>query len=169
MARRSPPQAPIDAATRRALRARSDAMLERYLAELEGVRGRSEHTLRNYRNDIGGFFEYLASEGVAFERAGRTHGRAYLARAREAGVAPASIKRIATTIRAFFAWLDREGLIGDAEPGDSILRLRYPKAPRRLPHFLSTEETQALVEASEAETARGRRDRAGSSPRAPSA
>lgn len=160
MARRPQPPERIDVATRRALRTRSDAMLARYLAELEGVRGRSEHTLRNYRTDIGGFLEYLASEGVAFESAGRTHGRAYIAREREAGVAPASIKRIATTIRAFFAWLDREGLIGGAEPGDSILRLRHPKAPRRLPHFLSTDETKALVGAPEADTARGLRDRA---------
>jgi site-specific recombinase XerD len=160
MARRPQPPERIDAATRRALRARSDAMLERYLAELEGIRARSEHTLRNYRNDIGGFLEYLASEGVPFERAGRTHGRAYLARQREADVAPASIKRVATTIRAFFAWLDREGLIGDTEPGDSILRLRYPKAPRRLPHFLSTEEARALVDAPKADTSRGLRDRA---------
>src|SRR5687767_7796311 len=124
MARRPQPPERIDAATRRALRARSDTMLERYLAELEGVRGRSDNTVRNYRSDIGGFLEYLATEGVPLERAGRMHGRAYLAQAREPapgrqGVALASIKRIATTIRAFFAWLDREGLIGDAEPGDS--------------------------------------------------
>ncbi len=150
----------VDASTRRALRTRSDAMLSRYLAELEGIRRRSTHTLRNYRYDIGGFLEFLASEGVPFERAGRSHGRAYLAHAREAGVAPASIKRQATTIRAFYAWLDREGFLEGSEPGDSILRLRYPKAPRRLPHFLSTVEAEALVTAPATNTARGLRDRA---------
>ena len=150
----------VDAVTRKALRARSDAMLDRYLTELEGIRRRSAHTLRNYRYDVSAFLEFLASEGVPFERAGRSHGRAYLAHAREVDVAPASIKRQATTIRAFFAWLDREGLLGGAGPGDSILRLRYPKAPRRLPHFLSTDETESLLAAPDASTARGLRDRA---------
>jgi site-specific recombinase XerD len=135
-------------------------MLARYLAELEGIRRRSEHTLRNYRYDIGGFLEFLAAEGVPFERAGRSHGRAYLAQLRDEDVAPASIKRTATTVRSFFAWLGRAGLLGGAGPGDSILRLRHPKAPRRLPHFLSTEETDALVAAPDATTPRGLRDRA---------
>jgi site-specific recombinase XerD len=135
-------------------------MLDRYLAELEGIKRRSEYTLRNYRYDIGGFLEFLAAEGVPFEQAGRSHGRAYLAQAHEAGVAPASIKRRATTIRGFFAWLDREGLLTGAAPGDSILRLRHPKAPRRLPHFLSTDEAEALVTAPETDTPRGLRDRA---------
>jgi len=160
MPRRTQPSEPVDAGTRRALRARSDAALERYLGELEGIRRRSKHTLRNYRHDISGFLEFLAGAGVPFERAGRSHGRAYLAAAQESGVAPASIKRQATTIRSFFAWLDREGMLGGAEPGDSILRLRHPKAPRRLPHFLSADETTALVEAPGTDTPRGLRDRA---------
>src|SRR5207253_2589816 len=63
-------------------------------------------------------------------------------------------------VRAYYGWLDREGMLAPAAPGDSILRLRYPKAPKRLPHFLSTEEVDALVEAPAADTARGLRDRA---------
>jgi site-specific recombinase XerD len=38
--------------------------------------------------------------------------------------------------------------------------LRYPKAPKRLPHFLSTDEARALVDAPDATSARGLRDRA---------
>lgn len=37
--------------------------------------------------------------------------------------------------------------------------LRYPKAPRRLPRFLTTEEANAIVEAPEYSTPRGLRDR----------
>lgn len=154
------PRTTVDPALKAALRERAEAVLDRYLTYLRGVRRRSEHTLRNYRNDIGAFLEFLAERGREFDRAGRSDGRAYLAQARDAELAPASIKRQATTIKAFYNWLDREGLLPPSTPGDSILLLRYPKAPRLLPHFLSTDETDALVSAPDPGTARGLRDRA---------
>src|SRR5947207_11641799 len=144
---RAPRPPAADAATRQRIREGAEAALEHYTAYLAAVRNRSQYTLRNYRNDLGAFFAFLADSGVDFDHAGRSHGRAYLAGARDGGVAPASIKRHATTIRSFYGWLDREGMLPPAEPGHSILMLRYPKAPRLLPHFLSTDEAQALVDA----------------------
>ena len=142
------------------MRARGFEALTRYLAMLGGVKRRSEYTLRNYRYDIEAFLEFLVERGVEFDCAGREDGRAYLAHARESDMAPASVKRQATTIRAFYAWLDREGELPPAKPGDSILRLRHPKAPRRLPSFLSVEETAALVAAPDGDSAKALRDRA---------
>lgn len=136
------------------------AALDRYLAHLRDVRRRSVHTLRNYRTDIGDFLAFLAERGVRYLAAGRGDGRAYLAQIRERGLADASIKRRATTVRGFYGWLDADGVALGARPGDSILRLRYPKATRRLPHFLSTPETTALLDAPDAETPAGLRDRA---------
>lgn len=124
---------------------RSRELLERYLDDLQYLRRRSPLTVRNYRADISQFLQALAQDRVECDRAGRSHGRAYLASLIEAGVAPASVKRSATTIRAFYAWLERESLLPEAMPGDSILLLRYPKAPRRLPHFLSEEDTDLVL------------------------
>ncbi|MGE0227417.1 MAG: tyrosine recombinase XerC [Dehalococcoidia bacterium] len=149
-----------DPQTRRALRDHNDALLGRYLADLSGVRGRSALTVRNYRDDVGPFLEFLVERGRAAEHAGRDEGRAYLSRIREEGLAQASIRRRATTIRAFYRWLDREELLPPPRPGDSILGLRSPAAPRRLPHFLTEEETSALLDAPPGDTARGLRDRA---------
>ena len=70
------------------------------------------------------------------------------------------MKRIASTIRAFYGWLDREGELRPGRPGDSILRLRSPKAPNRLPQILSGEEASDLMAAPEADTPAGLRDRA---------
>lgn len=160
MPRNTPTLPPVDASTRRALRVRAIGLLDRYLAELGGVRGRTEHTLRNYRTDIGVFLEFLTARGVPAERAGRDDARAYLSHARDEGLAPASLRRRSTTIRAFYSWMDREGILAAPEPGDSILRLRSPASPRRLPHFLSSPEADALVNAPATDTARGLRDRA---------
>ncbi|MBM3138950.1 MAG: tyrosine recombinase XerC [Chloroflexi bacterium] len=140
--------------------AEAAAALERYLAFLRDVRRRSEHTLRNYRTDLTDFLAYAEEQGVPYVDAGRGLGRAYLGALRDARVAEASIKRRATTIRAFYGWLDADGVALGARPGDSILRLRYPKATRRLPRFLSTEEADRLVSAPDGGTAAGLRDRA---------
>ena len=47
-----------------------------------------------------------------------------------------------------------------ARPGDSMLRLRYPKVTKRLPRYLSQQDAESLVEALEDETPFGLRDRA---------
>lgn len=136
------------------------AALDRYLEHVEHVRRRSEHTVRNYRADIEAFLAFLGAVDTPFDEAGRRLGRAHLGELRAAGVADSSIKRRATTIAAFYRWLDREGVPLNPAPGDSMLRLRFPKATRRLPHFLSTEEAADLVDAPEADTPSGLRDRA---------
>ncbi|MCY4639155.1 MAG: tyrosine-type recombinase/integrase [Chloroflexi bacterium] len=127
--------------------------LERYLDDLRTVRRRSPHTLRNYRADLRGFLDYLERADVFFLDAGRSHGRGYLALLREREVVPASVKRCASTIRGFYGWLDTHGVPLGARPGDSILRLRHPKAPARLPRFLTEEETAALLAGAPADPA----------------
>ncbi|MYH41791.1 MAG: tyrosine-type recombinase/integrase, partial [Chloroflexi bacterium] len=127
----------------------------RYLDDLRRVRRRSEHTLRNYRSDLRGFLGYLEGEGVFFLDAGRSHGRGYLALLRERDIAPASVKRCASTIRGFYGWLDTHGIPLGARRGDSILRLRHPKAPARLPRFLTEEEAAALLAARPSRRPRG--------------
>jgi site-specific recombinase XerD len=128
--------------------ARTRDALDDYLEYLETMRRRSPLTIRNYRRDLEGFFALLAARGVEFDRAGRELAREYLGELRiDRELAPASVKRVASTIRAFYGWLDAEGRLPAGKPGDSILRLRFPKAPQRLPHFLSEDEADALVRA----------------------
>ncbi|MDA0352586.1 MAG: tyrosine-type recombinase/integrase [Chloroflexi bacterium] len=136
------------------------AALERYLDHIEHVRRRSLHTVRNYRSDIEAFLAFLGALDVPFAEAGRRIGRAHLGELRAAEVADSSVKRRATTIAAFYRWLDREGVALNPAPGDSMLRLRFPKATRRLPHFLTTEEAADLVDAPDVDTVSGLRDRA---------
>jgi site-specific recombinase XerD len=127
------------------------------------LKNRSPFTVRNYRTDIGVFLDFLAERDIKWDRAGRSHGRAFLAAQSEAGIAASSLKRRATTIGGFYRWLDHEGELPDAEPGDSILMLRYPKAPRLLPHFLEQDQVTRVVEAPSKgleETPQSLRDRA---------
>ncbi|MCK9485243.1 MAG: tyrosine recombinase XerC [Dehalococcoidia bacterium] len=146
------PPAPVASAAREAL--------EGYLAHLERVRRRSPHTLRNYRADLEGFLSFLAERETPFDEAGRSDGRSYLFALRNASVAEGSVKRIATTMRGFYGWLDSEGVALQNQPGDSMLRLRFPRQTQRLPRFISAEDASKLVDAPDAETPTGLRDRA---------
>lgn len=136
------------------------AALDQYLGWLRDVRRRSSFTIRNYRHDLVSYLQFLATGGIAFATAGRADGRAYLASLHARDIAPASVRRAATTVRGWYVWLDREGMLPPPRPGDSMLRLRYPKAPRHLPLFLSTMEATALVDAPKTDTPAGLRDRA---------
>lgn len=136
------------------------AALDAYLAQVEAVRRRSPLTVRNYRSDLTHYLGHLAARGIEHEAAGRGDVRGYLARLRDEALADASIRRRAATVRGFYRWLDAEGVVLRNQPGDSILRLRYPKVGRRLPHFLSVDDAEALVDAPDEDTPGGKRDRA---------
>jgi len=138
----------------------SQEALDRYLSVLEHIRRRSLHTVRNYRNDLTGFLHFLRERETPFDEAGRSDGRSYLFALRNRSVAEGSVKRIATTIRGFYGWLDDEGVPLKNEPGDSMLRLRFPKQTKRLPRFLSTTEASQLLSAAAGDDPRSLRDRA---------
>ena len=140
--------------------ARAMEALERYLHELDAVKRRSPHTLRNYRRDLTGFLAHVAALGVEFDAAGRADARAYLFALQSAATAPASVQRVAKSMRAFYRWLDRADELVAGRPGDSILRLRIPKAPRLLPRFLSVPDVSSLVETPTGDTPQGLRNRA---------
>jgi site-specific recombinase XerD len=136
------------------------AALDAYLSQVEAVRRRSPLTVRNYRSDLTHYLGHLAARGIDHDAAGRADVRGYLARLRDEELADASIRRRAATVRGFYRWLDAEGVPLRNRPGDSILRLRYPKVGRRLPHFLSVDQASALVDAPDGDTPNGLRDRA---------
>lgn len=134
--------------------------LDRYLAFLADVRRRSPNTVRNYRTDLTGYLAFLAERETPFDEAGRSDARSYLASLRYRDVADTSVKRVATTIRGFYGWLDREGVELKNAPGDSPLRLRYPRTGKRLPKFLDRTEVHAIVTAPDTDGPSGLRDRA---------
>lgn len=119
--------------------------LDDYLVHIELLLLRSRHTIRNYRNDISKFLRYLDRRSILCKDAGRPTVRAYLRAMKESGVSPASIRRIAVTIRGFYTWLDSSGRTLTPSKGQSILSLRTPKNPKRLPHLLEQPDIDVLM------------------------
>ncbi len=130
--------------------------LERYLQALEASHA-SPYTVKNYAAEIGGLLDYCAERGVEQAEALRIEVvREYLAELHEAGRVPASLARRIFEWRAFGDYLQRQGVWSD----NLFRRIEAPRWSRRLPHVLSVEEVERLMEVADDHTPQGLRDRA---------
>ncbi len=135
---------------------RTTDLLERYLRDKGEARNLSAYTLRNYRTDLEHFLYALAGWEVdAFEVA-RTDLRRYLAVLLGNGVADGSVRRKVSTIRSFYKWLRADGHLET----DPFFGVTGPKAGRRLPDILTSEDIARMVAAADGRQPADLRDRA---------
>jgi integrase/recombinase XerC len=104
-------------------------------------RNASAHTIKAYRTDLAGFAEFVGPE----ELAALDHAllRAYMAHLYERGLGKTSVVRALSSLRSFFKWMGREGMI-EANPA---LLVSAPKLPRRLPRVPTMEEMNSVLDA----------------------
>jgi tyrosine recombinase XerC len=133
-----------------------DGHLAAFLTALSAGRGYSPHTIAAYRQDLVQFAAFLEQEGCAWSGVDRACARKYLAHLQRRALAPASVARKLAALRAFYAYLVRM----DVLPTHPLRNLGTPKLPHRLPHYLSVDETVALLTAPDPHTPQGLRDRA---------
>lgn len=124
---------------------------------LRAERGLSDLTVRNYRTDLQPLFDFMQVTGIADMAELDRHAlREYLAWLMELGYVRSSVVRKLSTLRSLLRWLLREGLI----PADPLPRRGAVKTDRRLPKFLSSQDTARLLDAIDDSTPSGARDRA---------
>ncbi|MBN1863204.1 MAG: tyrosine recombinase XerC [Dehalococcoidales bacterium] len=129
----------------------------RYINYLDAERNASRYTVRNYTRDLLAFFGYLKSREISsLNEVDRQVLRGYLSYLMKEGFARVSISRKLSAIRSFYRYLIREQLVAASPVADTS----SPKLDKRLPKFLTPEETVRLLEAPDSATARGQRDRA---------
>jgi integrase/recombinase XerC len=143
-----------------------DELIDRYLRYLQYERNASPHTVRNYASDLHQFQNFLqqpgpeAGSGADVRSVDVLKLRAYLALLFQNQKQKTSIARKLASIRAFFKFLAREGVI-ETNP---CLGVATPKLPKKLPRIMTEEETNNLLDRA-AEAARDgepmlKRDRA---------
>ena len=148
---------PADAPTARPLPKPLAAALDAYLRYLKGVRNASPYTVRNYGAEIGEALRWLVGSGArSWADIDRPRLRAMLAAPHIAALAPASVARRISELRAFGRYLVREQRL----PSDPFRGMRAPKLAQHLPRVLSVEEVLALLDAPPPDGPRGLRDRA---------
>ncbi len=141
-------------------------VFNRYINHLEAERNVSPYTVRNYTSDLvgnykrgseKGFFQFLRLRRIdSLEKVDKQVLRDYLAYLLEQGIVKASIARKISAIRSFYRYLVREGFLLK----NPIEQVSSPKLDRRLPTFLTVEETVRLLKAPDLRTPQGQRDRA---------
>jgi integrase/recombinase XerD len=120
----------------------ADPLVQEFLDYVRYERGLSANTVTAYGRDLAAFTAALAAAGAAPGRATPGQVRAYFAGAGGDG-APSSVARRTAAVRAFYAYLVREGLRED----DPSARLRTPRRPQELPRVLSVEEVEEVLAA----------------------
>jgi site-specific recombinase XerD len=120
-------------------------------------RGRRVNTVEAYRRDA----EHLAAAAMGRGHAGprdvdRDELRGYLADLADAGAARATIARRTSTLRTWFALLERRGIVRE----DPAALLVTPKQGRHLPRVLRVDQVEAMLAAIDPSTPEGQRDRA---------
>ncbi len=128
--------------------------VERFLHFLSVERNASEHTLRNYRDDLKTFF-------ASADRKPITHMtpldiRSFLAQQSTKGYMKRTVARRLSCLRSFFRFLCREGLLKQ----NPAAVVPTPRLEQRLPQFLDETQVRRLLETPRQDRWQGLRDRA---------
>jgi integrase/recombinase XerD len=149
----------------------TDALVDEFLRHLRTERRLSPNTVSAYTGDIRRFAGFLSREGIGVEEFGRTHLLKYLVHLREdvhagkggpgegegrkPGMAARSAARNLSSLRSFFGFLAREGVV----QGSPVAEVRAPRIGRPLPNYLTVTQVARLIDAPD-RTLEGIRDRA---------
>ncbi|HUB33599.1 MAG TPA: site-specific tyrosine recombinase XerD [Bryobacteraceae bacterium] len=116
-------------------------------------KGLSANSIAAYSTDLSRFADFAGDGG---EIPGRERLRAYLDHLHGCGLGSRTVARHLTTLRNFYGYLLREGLITE----DPTAQLRSPKQWQTIPKFLNLEDIDKILGVIDRDTPRGQRDRA---------
>jgi integrase/recombinase XerD len=133
-----------------------DAAVDRFVDALWVEDGLAPLTLAAYRRDLEHFARWLRQQGDrALTETGESDLLGYMA-ARHAGTRATTANRRLTVFKRFFRWAVREHLV----TVDPTLKLQSARQALRVPKSLSEAQVEALLQAPDAQTPLGLRDRA---------
>jgi len=116
----------------------------------------SENTKEAYRRDMEAFEQFLYERGIdSADHAGSADVAAYLMELKKEGRSKATANRKLSSIRTYYRFLIRKGII-TSNPTEDI---KSPKIERKALEYLTIEEVEQLLEAPD-DSIKGLRDRA---------
>jgi tyrosine recombinase XerC len=131
-----------------------------YISFLKNEKNYSNNTVVSYKNDLLQLLNYLKDCKIIrksnIQYIDRSIMRKYIVYLKKCNYSVRSICRKISTVRSFFKFLSREGIV-DINP---TINLITPKIKKKLPSFLYLEEINKLIEIPSGHTILGIRDRA---------
>jgi integrase/recombinase XerC len=119
--------------------------IDKFLEYLRSVRNASPHTISNYGKDLEQFQEYLSPPGAptpALAKINHQLIREYIGHLHETGLEKSSIARKLASLRSFFKYCVREGMLKE----NPARLVPTPKLPKRIPAVLSAEEMSGFLD-----------------------
>ena len=124
----------------------------RYLKE---VKHASENTTDSYERDLRKLEQYLLEQGISqVTQVTATNLNSYILYLEKEGKKPSTISRSIASMKAFFQYLMRQGILKQ----DLTEELKSPKIEKKVPKILSTEEVERLLEQTKGSTPKELRD-----------
>lgn len=116
--------------------------VQSFLDYLKYQKRYSRHTVISYQNDLTGFIDFLELQyqGNSLESIKPIFIRSWLAQLKNDGMASKSINRKISTLKSFFKYLLKQGII-TASPMTTIIS---PKVSKKLPQFVEKKDTTTL-------------------------
>lgn len=134
-----------------------ETVITDFINYLNKTKKTSHNTEISYRRDLKKLFQFLQDHEVK-DLAGVTETQleSYILYMEKKKFASSTVSRSVASIRAFFQYLYREGMIDKDVSGE----LKSPKVEKKTPEILSVEEVDMLLEQPDTRTPKGMRDRA---------
>ncbi|MFN2598327.1 MAG: site-specific tyrosine recombinase XerD [Pyrinomonadaceae bacterium] len=131
-------------------------LIKRYVDYLRVEKGLSPNTLESYARDLNKLENFAARLGKLPHSISRQDLILWLKAQAQEGVSARSRARCVSSVRGFYKFLFRDGLINE----DPSAELASPEPAKPLPRCLTEEEVTALISAPDVNTRLGVRDRA---------
>ena len=136
------------------------AEIAQFLRYLDVEKNASTLTIKSYREDLIDLADFLTEQqgktSLKPDDVSPRDLRSYVSALHEAGYARSSISRKLASLRSFYKFAQRQELAttNPAKP------LRNPRGQRKLPHFLTSDEVERLLNSPPRDEVLGLRDRA---------
>lgn len=103
----------------------------------------SENTVLSYTRDLKCFCRFMTASGIqAPEKVNRTNVMAYVYELQKQHKAGSTVSRNIASIRAFFQFLQKRGIVTENPAAD----LELPKVEKKVPEILSLDKVELLLE-----------------------
>lgn len=131
-------------------------ILKRYVSYLRLEKSFTDNTLDAYIKDLQKLLNYYSDEGIDFRQVTLDQLTHFTASLYDVGIAPRSVARILSGVRAFYRFLVLESEV-ETDPTEL---LETPQIGKHLPEVLSVEEVDSIISVIPDDTPQGIRDRA---------
>ena len=134
-----------------------DKEIQEFIAYLHNTKKTSGNTEVSYQRDLRKMESFLCDRGVKnITEVGELELEGYITYLEREKFASSSISRSVASIRAFFQYLQKEGIISE-DPSEN---LKPPKVEKKFPEILTIEEVDRLMHQPDLNTPKGIRDAA---------